>query len=82
MKIAEVLKVDRVTPLNVEDALAEVRQCISETQDNLRNDREYIKQHPHAFGLTQVQSRRDEERSLLRSLRCREQSCLRLLSAS
>jgi hypothetical protein len=82
MKISEVLTIGRVTPLNVEDALSEVRECISDTEDNLRSDREYIRKHPRAFGLARIQLRRDGDRDLLRSLKRREQRCLRLLQVA
>jgi len=82
MKIATVLTIGRITPLNAQDALCEVQQCISDIEDNLRTDREYIQTHPRAFGLTLVQSRRDENRAILRALRRREQQCSRLLQAT
>jgi len=76
-----VLKVGKVTRRNAQNALDEVCQCISDTESNLQDDREYIRLNPRAFGVTLVQSRRDDERRLLRNLRRRKQQCLHLTEA-
>jgi hypothetical protein len=81
MKLANLITDRRITPLNAQNALDEVRQVMSDTEDNLRDTTQYIQQNPRAFGLTLVQSRRDEERSFLLSLRRREARCLRVITS-
>jgi hypothetical protein len=81
MKLTNLVMDRGITSLNAQDALDEVRQLIFDTENNLRDYTEYIQQHPRAFGLTMVQSNRDEERQILRSLRRRQARCLTLLSA-
>jgi hypothetical protein len=77
-----VLKISKVTRRNAQNALDEVCQCISDIESNLQDYREYIRQYPRAIGVTLVQSRRDDERRLLRKLRRRKTQCLRLLPAA
>jgi len=44
-------------------------QDIADTESNLNEYREYIKQHPRAFGLTRVMEQRDHARQMLYNLR-------------
>ncbi len=81
MNVVDVLEVKAVTAANAVVALEEVRQCIQDTQENIREDSRLLAQNPRMFGLALVQTRLEQERLLLRSLRRREAKCLRLLAA-
>jgi hypothetical protein len=81
MKVVDVLEVKAVSAANAVVALEELRQCIRDTQEKIREDSTFVAQHLRMFGLGMVQTRLEQERLLLRSLRRREAKCLRLLAA-
>jgi hypothetical protein len=82
MKLSGILQTGIITPLTAQDALDEVNQSIADIEDNLRENRAYIRTNPRALGLTRVQANRDQEINLLRSLKRRKEVCLRLLPAA
>jgi hypothetical protein len=81
MKVSTVLGIRTITPANASDALDEVRQCIEDTLQNIKDDGEYTQISPRAFGLERVRARLQDHRSLLRNLRRRESQCLNLIAA-